>query len=133
MTHATSQYHRLVMPLAPLHTAGLVLAVTLVGIALFRLAGLVTMRHRSLSRDLRDSNAARGLLHVGEVFAILVIASAAVRNAAEGENLALDLAWSAALGAVGVALSLSFGWLGIAVLMGARLPAEIERGNVAAG
>lgn len=109
------------------------LAVTLVGIALFRLAGLVTMRHRSLSRDLRESNAARGLLHVGEVFAILMIASAAVRNAAEGESLALDFAWSAALGALGVILSLSFGWLGIAVLMGARLPAEIERGNVAAG
>jgi uncharacterized membrane protein YjfL (UPF0719 family) len=101
--------------------------------ALFRLAGVVAMPGRSLSRDLRDSNAARGLLHVGEVFAILVIASSSVRNAAEGASLVHDLVWSTALGAAGVVLSLSFGWIGIAVLMGARLPKEIERGNVAAG
>jgi uncharacterized membrane protein YjfL (UPF0719 family) len=121
------------MPLATWHTVGLVLAVTLVGVALFRLASLVAMPGRSLARDLRDSNAARGLLHVGEIFAILTIASSSVRNAAEGTSFARDLLWSIALGAAGVALSLAFGWIGIAVLMGARLPREIERGNVAAG
>jgi uncharacterized membrane protein YjfL (UPF0719 family) len=121
------------MTLATWHTIGLVLAVTLVGIGLFRLAGLVAMPGRSLARDLRDSNAARGLLHVGEIFAILMIASSSVRNAAEGASLAEDLLWSVVLGAAGVALSLAFGWIGIAVLMGSRLPREIEQGNVAAG
>ncbi len=121
------------MPLATWHTVGLVLAVTLVGVALFRLAALVAMPGRSLARDLRDSNAARGLLHVGEIFTILTIASSSVRNAAEGTSFARDLLWSVALGAAGVALSLAFGWIGIAVLMGARLAREIERGNVAAG
>lgn len=121
------------MELAPLHAAGLVLVVTLLDIVLLRAIGGSLLKGRSVARDMNGGNAAQRLLHVGEVFGVLLVASSAVKNAAEGESFVRDLGWSAALGVLGLVLVLTFGRIGLALLLQARLPGEIERGNVAAG
>lgn len=121
------------MELAPLYAAGLVLVVTLLDVILLRAIGGSLLKGRSVTRDMSDGNAAQRLLHVGEIFGVLLVASSAVKNAAEGESLAHDLGWSVALGVLGLVLVLAFGRIGLALLLQARLPGEIERGNTAAG
>jgi uncharacterized membrane protein YjfL (UPF0719 family) len=51
----------------------------------------------------------------------------------QGESLAHDVLWVAAYGLTALLLLVLFGHLGVRVLLRARLPAEVERGNLAAG
>jgi len=86
-----------------------------------------------VSKDLNQGNVARGLLRVGQVLAVFLVAGSVVKNGAKGENLVHDVTWVAAFGAAGVLLVSLTGRLGVQVLLQSRLLKEIDRGNAAAG
>src|SRR5262249_42817099 len=64
---------------------------------------------------------------------VFLIASSSVRGAVHGAGLAGDVGRVATFGAVALALMMIAGHLGVRALLRSRLPAELERGNVAAG
>ncbi|MDF2698285.1 MAG: hypothetical protein K0S65_6668, partial [Labilithrix sp.] len=88
---------------------------------------------RSLAAELTKGNSAQRLLGVGQVTAIFLVAANAVKTAVRGDDLVHDATWVAAFGVVGVVLIAVTGHFGVRLLLHSRLPAEIERGNVAAG
>lgn len=94
---------------------------------------LFLLLRRSLATDLTKGNAAQRLLGVGQVSAIFFVAANAVRTAVRGTDIVHDAIWVAAFAVVGVLLVAVVGHFGLRLLLAARLPAEIERGNVAAG
>ena len=96
------------------------------------LRGVQARRDRSLPAEAR-ANAALRLASVGEVLATFLVGAAAVKHNVTGASLRADLAWTAAFAALGLAMVLVFGALGTRALLRARLPAELARGNVAAG
>ena len=86
-----------------------------------------------VSKDLNQGNVARGLLGVGQVLAVFLVAGSVVKNGAKGENLVHDITWVAAFAVAGVLLVSLTGRLGVQVLLQSRLLKEIDRGNAAAG
>jgi len=88
---------------------------------------------RSTAAYLTKGNAAERLLAVGQVTAIFLVAANAVKSVVKGDDVVHDATWVAAFGLVGVALIAITGELGVRLLLASRLPAEIARGNVAAG
>lgn len=94
---------------------------------------LLSVGQRSLTRDLTGGTVARRLVGVGQVLAVFLVASSAVKNAVTGKSIGHDALWVAAFAVVGVVLIAVTGHLGIRLLLHARLPAEVERGNTAAG
>lgn len=87
----------------------------------------------TIVKDLAAGNTARGLLQVGQVLGVFLIAGSVVSNSVTGASLSRDVLWVAVFGVAALALFIVTGRLGISVLLRARLPQEIERGNVAAG
>jgi uncharacterized membrane protein YjfL (UPF0719 family) len=87
----------------------------------------------SLHADLNHGNAARSMLQVGQVLGVFLVASSAVRGAVHGANLVADLCHVAIFAVVALTLMMVTGHLGVRALLRSRLPAELERGNVAAG
>jgi uncharacterized membrane protein YjfL (UPF0719 family) len=110
----------------------LVLAAFAVATTLGLLALLSAVR-RGLATDLGGGNAATRLLAVGQVLSVFLVAASAVKNSVAGDDLFRDAVWVAAFGMGGLAMVLSVGGLGVRLLFGSRLPAEVARGNVAAG
>src|SRR5689334_7494395 len=102
-------------------------ATTLVMLVLFLIG------RKGLAANLTKGNAAERLLAVGQVTAIFLVAANAVKSSVRGEDLVHDVTWVAAFGIVGVLLIGVMGELGVRLLLSSRLPAEIARGNVAAG
>lgn len=100
---------------------------TLVMLVLFLLG------RRGLAADLTKGNSAQRLLGVGQVTAIFLVAANAVKSAVKGDDIVHDAIWVGAFGVVGVILIAVTGHLGVRLLLSSRLPAEIERGNTAAG
>ena len=94
---------------------------------------LLSVGQRRLSTDLTSGTSARRLLGVGQVLAVFLVASSVVKNCVLGKDIAHDAAWVAAFAIAGVVLIAVSGHLGIRLLLRASLPAEIERGNTAAG
>jgi uncharacterized membrane protein YjfL (UPF0719 family) len=92
-----------------------------------------TVLRRSLAADLTKGNAAQRLLGVGQVSAIFLVAANAVKTSVTGADIAHDAIWVGAFGVVGALLIGVTGHLGVRLLLASRLPAEIARGNVAAG
>ncbi|MBX3226160.1 MAG: DUF350 domain-containing protein [Labilithrix sp.] len=88
---------------------------------------------RSLAAELTKGNSAQRLFAVGQVSAIFLVAANAVKSSVEGESILHDATWVGAFGLAGVVLIAVTGRLGVGLLLHSRLPAEIERGNVAAG
>jgi uncharacterized membrane protein YjfL (UPF0719 family) len=88
---------------------------------------------RSLANDLTKGNIAQRLLGVGQVTAIFLVASNAVKSTVKGADIVHDATWVAAFGLAGVVLIAVTGQLGVGLLLSSKLPKEIERGNVAAG
>jgi uncharacterized membrane protein YjfL (UPF0719 family) len=111
----------------PLYVVFFGAATTLVMLVLFLLG------RRSLAADLTKGNSAQRLLGVGQVTAIFLVAANVVRSSVKGDDIAHDAMWVGAFGVVGVALIAVTGELGVRLLLSSRLPAEIGRGNVAAG
>lgn len=87
---------------------------------------------RKLAHELTKGNVAERLLGVGQVAAIFLVASNAVKSTVTGEYIH-DITWVAAFGLAGVILIAVMGRLGVGLLLSSRLPKEVERGNVAAG
>jgi uncharacterized membrane protein YjfL (UPF0719 family) len=104
---------------------------TLVLLILLRVAQRLFAR--SLAADLTQGNGAKSLLQVGQVLAVFLVATAAVKGVVRGVDLRHDLLWVSIFGVAGLALVMLTGHLGVRLLLRARLPAEVERGNVAAG
>lgn len=90
-------------------------------------------RHHSVRGDLDAGNLARALEQVGRVLGLFLVVGAVVGGGADGADWRSDVLWSLAFGAVAVGLLEAGGALGVKMLLQARLPAEIERGNAAAG
>ena len=88
---------------------------------------------KSLAAHLTKGNAAERLCGVGQVTAIFLVAANAVKSTVKGDDLVHDATWVAAFGLVGVLAIAVTGHLGVRLLLASRLPAEIARGNVAAG
>jgi uncharacterized membrane protein YjfL (UPF0719 family) len=103
-----------------------------VGTTLFLLL-LASLARRRLGADLKDGNDAQRLLAVGEVLGVLLIAGSTVRASAQGSSVASEALACAVYGVVGLGASTLAGRLGVRVLVGKDLAAEVARGNVAAG
>jgi uncharacterized membrane protein YjfL (UPF0719 family) len=80
-----------------------------------------------------DGNAARGIVRAGFICGVALIASSAVQGCVHGEDWRKDVLWTSVFGGCAVALLALTGAAGIRVLLRSRLPAEIARGNEAAG
>jgi uncharacterized membrane protein YjfL (UPF0719 family) len=78
-------------------------------------------------------NTARALQQVGNVLGVFLIAASVVAGCVQGRSIAQDATWVAVYGTAALVAFLAFGKLGTLVLMRSRLPAELVRGNVAAG
>ena len=104
------------------------------GLLLLLLVGqrLLSPEH-TIAKDLAAGNTAHGLLQVGQVLGIFLIAGSVVSNSVTGASLSHDILWAAVFGVASLVLFVATGRLGISVLMKSKLPQEIERGNVAAG
>ncbi len=86
-----------------------------------------------LREDVAKGNLARALLQVGHVFGVFLVSASTVANCVEGADVVRDVVWAAAFGGMALALLSLTGHLGVRMLLKHELPAEIERGNVAAG
>jgi uncharacterized membrane protein YjfL (UPF0719 family) len=106
---------------------------TTLGLLLLMQVGQRLLSPRTIATDLASGNSARRLLRVGQVLAVFLVASAAVKNSVTGESVAHDALWVAAFAVLGLVLVEGTGQIGIHLLLQSRLPKEIERGNVAAG
>jgi uncharacterized membrane protein YjfL (UPF0719 family) len=118
------------MELPPLYALAFAVGTTLVLLAVLR---VVALGARAAKNDFAEPNGARHLLHVGQVVAVFILASAVVSNCVNGEDLGRDVLVTGAFGFAGLGLIAGVGSLGVRLLLRAALPAEIARGNVAAG
>jgi uncharacterized membrane protein YjfL (UPF0719 family) len=121
------------MELPPLYALGFAVGTTLVLLALFRLGRRVLSPETSVGKSFAESNAARHLLDVGQVLGVFLVAAAVVKNCVRGEDLGSDLVSAGAFGVLGLVLVAVMGRLGTQLLLRSKLPAEIARGNTAAG
>jgi uncharacterized membrane protein YjfL (UPF0719 family) len=99
----------------------------------FELGQRVLSPKHTVRADLEQGNAARGLLQGGYVLGIFIIAAHVVAAGVQAQSLQHDLLWVAAFGVADLLLFAITGRIGVRLLLKARLPAEIERGNAAAG
>ena len=111
----------------PLYVAAFAVGTTLL------LLVLAELGRRRLGADLAAGNDAQRLAAVGEVLGVFLVAGAVVRGAVQGESVAGDAIACAAFGATGLAATMVAGRLGVRTLLGTSLPAEVARGNRAAG
>jgi uncharacterized membrane protein YjfL (UPF0719 family) len=107
---------------------------TMLGLlVLMRLGQRLLSPGNSVVTDLTHGNVARSMLQVGQVFGAFLIASSSVKGVAHGVSLAHDLTHVALFACLALALVMLLGHLGCRLLLSSRLPAELARGNVAAG
>lgn len=79
------------------------------------------------------ANPARAIERAGFLCGVAFVFTSAIEGCVHGESWRADLLWTSVFGGCAVALLALSGALGIRVLLRSRLPAEIARGNVAAG
>ncbi len=91
------------------------------------LVGLALVVQRLVVGAPSPGNLAKALLAAGHLVGACIVAAAVVDGSPAGASLGDDALWTAVFGAIAVAL------LGTAVIIGAGLRREIERGNPAAG
>lgn len=120
------------MDLRPLYVLAFAVCSTLGMLVLLQLGERLTSTH-TIASDVRSDNTARGLVRVGQVIGVFLVAASAVKNSAEGVSLGRDVLWVSAFGVVAVVLLAVTGRLGIRLLLQGRLTEEIDRGNAAAG
>jgi uncharacterized membrane protein YjfL (UPF0719 family) len=120
------------MELRPLYVLAFAVGATLGLLLLLQLGDRLTSPH-TIASDLKADNSARRLVRVGQVLGVFLISASAVHSSTAGGSVGQDVFWVSAFGAVAVILLLVTGRLGTRLLLGGRLPSEIERGNAAAG
>ncbi|MDY7228788.1 DUF350 domain-containing protein [Hyalangium rubrum] len=121
------------MELRPLYLLTFSGITTLILLLLFRLGQRLVSPSHTVREDLEHDHTARALLQVGQVLSVFLIAGSVVAGSVQGESVAQDALWVAAYSLLALGLLAVFGHLGVKVLLRSRLPAEIERGNTAAG
>ena len=118
---------------SPLYRLAFALGATLVLLLVFQIGLRLFAPKQTLKADLEQGNAARALLHGGDVFGIFLIAANIATGSMEEESLAADVLWVSAFGLIALLLFVLSSRLGVRVLLKSRMRAEIEGGNVAAG
>jgi uncharacterized membrane protein YjfL (UPF0719 family) len=121
------------MELKPLYAFGFTVGTTLALLVMFRVVQAVTTPQVTVAKNFKDGNTARHLLDVGQVLSVFMIAAATVKNTVQGEDVMTDVVWSATFGMLGLALVALMGRVSTNLLLKSSLPAEIARGNTAAG
>lgn len=121
------------MELRPLYLLAFSGLTSLALLLLFRVGQRLLSPKHTVREDLEHGDTARALLQVGQVFGIFLIAGSVVAGCVTGESLRHDVLWVAVYGVLALTLLSVFGHLGVRLLVRSRLPAEIERGNIAAG
>jgi uncharacterized membrane protein YjfL (UPF0719 family) len=87
----------------------------------------------SVHADLNTGSSARRMLQVGQVLGVFLVASSSVKGSVHHAGIAADAISVALHATVALALMMITGHLGIRLLLRSRLPAELSRGNTAAG
>lgn len=121
------------MELPPLYALCFAVGTTLVLLAVFRIGRRVLAPDSSVGKSFAEGNSARHFLDVGQVLGVFLVAAAAVKNCVRGESVTDDILSAGGFGVIGLVLVALMGRLGTQLLLRSRLPAEIARGNVAAG
>lgn len=121
------------MELTPLYAGAFAVCTTVALLVLFRVAQRVLVPSAHVAKTFAEGNTAEHLLEVGQVLGIFLVAAAVVKNCVTGKDVAHDIGWAAAFGVLGLVLVVVTGRLGTQLLLKSALPAEIARGNVAAG
>src|SRR5262249_31711650 len=124
------RYGRLMEP-SPLYVAAFGLCTTLGLFVLLRLGQRVL--GASVRADLTKGSSARRLLQVGQVLGVFLVASSAVKGSLTHRGVLGDVIDVATHAVVALVLMMITGHLGVRALLRSRLPAELARGNVAAG
>lgn len=119
------------MPTKGLYHAGFAVATTL-GLLLVFQIGQKLMGH-TVKADVEKGNTAQAILQVGHILGVCLIAASIVAGCVAGESWTTDAIWVGAFGVASVLVLAVTGALGTRLLLRAKLPAEIARGNVAAG
>ncbi|MCU0682209.1 MAG: DUF350 domain-containing protein [Polyangiaceae bacterium] len=117
----------------PLYLPTFAAVTALALLVVFRAGQRVLAPEHTLRADVEGGNVARSLLQVGHVLGVVLIAGSVVAGVVKGERVRDDALWAAAFGLSGVGLLALTGRVGVRLLLRSRLPAEIERGNAAAG
>lgn len=117
----------------PLYVTLLGLGTMLVLLVLLRVAQRLLTPGNTVPADFLRGNAARSMVHVGQVLGAFMIAASAVKGCVHGQGLAHDAPRIAAFSIVGLLLMMVIGHLGLRLLLQSRLEAELTRGNVASG
>lgn len=103
-------------------------------LVLFHLVQRIFSPKHTVGGDARGTNVAYLLVQAGHVLAALLLVPGIVKEAlTHHESLQQSAFWAAAFVVVGIALIQIVGQLGIRLLHQSTLPAELEKGNVAAG
>lgn len=121
------------MELPPLYALAFAVGTTLLLLIAFRVGQRLAAPKATLAKDFAETNGARHMLHVGQIVGVFIVAASVVRNCVHGQDLTKDLLSAAGFGALGLALIGIVGRVSVHLLMRSALPAEITRGNVAAG
>ncbi len=121
------------MELPPLYALAFAVGTTLALLAAFRVGQRLVAPKATVAKDFAEGNGALHLLHVGQVAAVFIVAASVVKNCVHGEDLGADVLSAAAFGALGLALVAVVGRVSVQLLMRSSLPAEVARGNAAAG
>lgn len=121
------------MDLPALYALAFAVGTTVALLVLFRVGQRVFSPAKTVAKDFGEANPARHLLQVGQVLGVFFVAASVVKNCVDGDDLREDLFSVAVFGVLGIALVAVTGELGTRLLLRSRLPAEIARGNVAAG
>ncbi|MBL8610163.1 MAG: DUF350 domain-containing protein [Myxococcales bacterium] len=93
----------------------------------------VTSKDDHLKEALAKGNVARGLLHVGDVLSVFLVAASAVGSCVHAEDLKSDALWSLVFGVAATVVYGLVSRLGMRSLFKGKLVAELDRGNEAAG
>lgn len=121
------------MELRPIYALGFGVGITVLLLLLLRAGQRVFAKGKTSGEVLESDNAARRMVHVGQVLAVFLISSSVVKNVIEGKDLKGDALWAVAMACTGLVLLIASGRAGLMLLLRSQLPAEIERGNIAAG
>jgi uncharacterized membrane protein YjfL (UPF0719 family) len=79
------------------------------------------------------TNAARGIVRAGYLCGAAFVVVSVVQGCVHGEDLRADVLWTAVFGTSALVVLWAAGAAGIHVVLRSHLPAEIARGNLAAG
>jgi uncharacterized membrane protein YjfL (UPF0719 family) len=119
------------METPPLYTGLFGLGTTLAVFVLLRLGQ--RLLGASVHADLNHGTTARRMLQVGQVMGVFLVGSSAVKGGLHYAGVLADVISVSLHAVLALALMMLTGHFGIRALLRSRLPAELARGNTAAG